>query len=115
MQRTAQAMGGGVESDVRNSYQYVIELRERLEQTLKIAHDNLDVAQTRQKLIFDRKAKVRQLKEGDEVLVMLPTDANKLLMQWKGPFSVTGRIGRNDYKVRNCVLMGRRGRITSIC
>ena len=77
----------------------MIELRELIDQKLKIAKDNLEVAQTLQQAIFDRKAKSRQLKEADEVLIMLPTDANKLLMQWKGPFTVTGRVGRNDYKV----------------
>ena len=28
---------------------------------------------------------------------MLPTDNNKLLMQWKGPFQVIGKRGPNDF------------------
>ena len=28
-----------------------------------------------------------------------PTDHNKLLMQWKGPFEVSAVVGLNDYKV----------------
>ena len=34
------------------------------------------------------------------MLVLLPTDHNKLLMQWKGPFEVSAVVGLNDYKVR---------------
>ena len=33
------------------------------------------------------------------VLVLLPTETNKLLMQWKGPYSVEERIGSNDYRI----------------
>ena len=33
--------------------------------------------------------------------MLLPTDHNKLLMQWKGPFVVSAVVGLNDYK--NCV------------
>ena len=29
--------------------------------------------------------------------MLLPTDANKLLMQWKGPFMVDNKIGSNNY------------------
>ena len=32
------------------------------------------------------------------MLVLLPTDHNKLLMQWKGPFEVSAVVGLNDYK-----------------
>ena len=31
--------------------------------------------------------------------MLLPTDHNKLLMQWKGPFEVSSVVGLNDYKV----------------
>ena len=37
---------------------------------------------------------------GDKALVLLPTDHNKLLMQWKGPFEVSAVVGLNDYRVR---------------
>ena len=36
---------------------------------------------------------------GDKVLVLLPTDSNKLLMQWKGPFHVKARVGVCDYRI----------------
>ena len=34
------------------------------------------------------------------MLVLLPTDHNKPLMQWKGPFEVSALMGLNDYTVR---------------
>ena len=32
-------------------------------------------------------------------MILLPTDGNKLLMQWKGPYPVEGTVGKKDYKV----------------
>lgn len=82
--------------EVKNSYQYVFELREKLEDTLKIAHEELQKA----KHYYDCKTKVRQFQQGDKVLVLVPTDHNKLLMQWNGPYKVSAVVGINDYKVR---------------
>lgn len=33
------------------------------------------------------------------MLILLPTSANKLITQWKGPYKVIQRIGENDYKL----------------
>ena len=87
------------EPEVKNSYQYVFELREKLEDTLKLAHTELPKAQHKGKHYYVRKAKVRRFAQGDKVLILLPTDHNKLLMQWKGPFEVSAVVGLNDYKV----------------
>ena len=78
----------------------MFELREKLEDTLKLAHTELQKAQSKGKHYYDRKTKVRKFVPGDKVLVLLPTDHNKLLMQWKGPFEVSAVVGLNVYKVR---------------
>ena len=39
------------------------------------------------------------LKVNDQVLIILPTDGNKLLMQWKGPYRVKEKLGRCDYRL----------------
>ena len=88
------------EPEVKNCYQYVFELREKLEDTLKLAHTELQKAQNKGKHYYDGKTKVRKFVPGDKVLVLLPTDHNKLLMQWKGPFEVSAVVGLNDYRVR---------------
>ena len=36
---------------------------------------------------------------GDKVLLLLPTESNKLLLQWKGPYEVVEIVNRMDYKV----------------
>ena len=87
------------EPSVQTSYQYVFELRERLEEMLKLAKEELEKSQTRQKRYFDRKCKRRKLKKGDQVLLLRPTDRNKLIMQWKGPYVIERRVGPVDYVV----------------
>ena len=86
-------------SDVYNSYQYVLELKQRLESTLEIARENLVKSQVRYKHYYDKRSRHRKLKVGDSALVLLPTDNNKLLMQWKGPFKVVETVGVNDYRL----------------
>ena len=49
---------------------------------------------------FDKKTRMRSLDVGDQVLVMLPTSQNKLMMQWKGPYIVERKVGVADYHVR---------------
>ncbi|CAC5368798.1 unnamed protein product [Mytilus coruscus] len=39
------------------------------------------------------------MKVGQKVLVLLPIIANKLLMHWKGPFSIVEKMGDLDYKI----------------
>ena len=81
------------EPEVKNSYQYEFELREKLEDTLELAHTELQKAQNKGKRYYDCKTKVRKFVPGYKVLVLLPTDRNKLLMQWKGPLQVNAVVG----------------------
>ncbi|KAK7091878.1 hypothetical protein V1264_009500 [Littorina saxatilis] len=85
--------------EVKNSYQYVFELREKLEETLEILRENLRKSQDSGKHYYDRKAVNRKFTPGNKVLILLPTDHNKLLMQWKDPYEVEAVVGINDYKV----------------
>ena len=73
------------EHEVKSSYQYVLDLRERLEDTLKFSQEQLKLSQVKQKCYYYKRTKVRRFQPGDKVLVLLPTDTNKLLLQWKGP------------------------------
>ena len=49
---------------------------------------NLQKVQGKQKAYYDRRAKPPSFKVGDKVLLLLPTDSNKLLLQWRGPFEI---------------------------
>ena len=87
------------ETEARTSYQYVFELRERLQEIMKVAREELERSHGRYKRYFDRRSKERRFAVADKVLVLLPTDNNKLLMHWRKPFRVTKIIGINDYEV----------------
>ena len=87
------------DEEVKTTYQYVVDLRERLEETCKLVQDAIKKNSERYKFYADSKSKDRQFVKGDEVLLLLPTDNNKLIMQWKGPFSVTEKLNPYDYKV----------------
>jgi len=82
------------EPETRSSYEYVISLRERLEDTCRMALNELKNAQEVAQYYYDRKTKDRVIESGDYVLLLLPTNSNKLLFQWKGPFKVIGSPNR---------------------
>ena len=69
-----------INEQTKTTYQYVLELRERLESTCKLAHDELRKAQGNQHKWFNKKAKAKHLKAGDQVLLLLLTKLNKLKM-----------------------------------
>lgn len=83
--------------DVRTTYGYVLDLKEQLEETMKLAHEKLAEAQEVQKHYFDKKTRDCQLRVGHKALILLPTTKNNWLMAWKGPFPVIGIKGSHDY------------------
>lgn len=85
--------------EIKTTYQYVLDLRDRLESTCELAYRTLEESSTRYRKNYDKKTRSRSLKEGERVLILLPTDSNKLLMQWKGPFVVRKKINRVDYDI----------------
>ena len=87
-------------TEVKTSYEYVSELRVRMEASLKLAQKELQKSQTRYKKHYDKEAKPRHLEVGNQVLILLPTERNKLLMQWRGPYIVESRVGANDYRIK---------------
>ena len=87
-------------TEVKTSFQCVLELRERLDNTMKIAQEKLLKSRKKNKTLYDRRARRKEFQECDKVLLLLPTDTNKLLMQWKGPYKIMSRCGKgNDYQV----------------
>ena len=87
------------EGDVKTTYQYVVDLRNRIEETCRLAQESLAVSQGKAKKHFDAKARMRTLEVGDQVLLLRPTSNNKLLLHWKGPFTVTDKTGPTDYRI----------------
>jgi len=86
--------------EVCTTYQYVLDLRNCLEDTCQLVKESLSKSSDKAKKHFDRKTRMRELQAGGSVLIMRPTDSSKLLMQWKGPYQVVERVGMTDYRIR---------------
>ncbi|PIK62503.1 hypothetical protein BSL78_00600 [Apostichopus japonicus] len=84
------------ENETQHTYQYVIDLKGRLQETCKLAKSELEKSQTKYKHYYDKRAKPRTLSVSGEVLLLLPTDKNKLLMHRKGPFTVVRKLNDLD-------------------
>jgi len=57
-------------------------------------------SQVKQQKYYNRKIQATSFQAGDKVLVLLPSDSNKLLLQWKDPFTVIARVRKDDYRVQ---------------
>ena len=88
------------EEEVKTTYQYVLDLQERLESTCRVAKTELERSSRKYKKHFDVKARERRFECGDRVLLLLPTSSNKLLMQWRGPYEVVGKVARHNYSLQ---------------
>ena len=64
---------------------------------MKVAREELERSQGRYKRSFDKRSNKRRFAVANEVLMLLPTDNNKLLMHWPGPFRVTKIVAINDF------------------
>ena len=85
--------------ETKSTYQYVLDLRDRLEETCKLAQQESSKAKQKYTAHYNKRTKPRELDVGDDVLLLLPTDGNKLLMQWRGPFPVVTKKSRMDYTI----------------
>ncbi|XP_076461743.1 LOW QUALITY PROTEIN: uncharacterized protein LOC143294197 [Babylonia areolata] len=86
--------------EVRTTAEYVVDLRNRIEETCELARRNLAAASQRHAEGFNRKSQNRVFSPGDKVLLLLPQRHNKLQLCWQGPFEVLERKGEADYKIR---------------
>ena len=89
-----------ISSEMKTTYEYVLDLRNRLQQTCDLAHQELIRAQKRQHRYYNVGKRGRSFNPGDRVLLLLTAERNKLLMKWKGPFRVLEKTGPVDYKVQ---------------
>ena len=78
---------------------YVLTMREKMEKMSELVQENISKAQRYQKKWYDQNAREREFKEGDLVLVLLPTSTNKLLARWEGPYTILKQMGKVNYMV----------------
>ena len=69
---------------------------QRLLEAKEIVHLNMQESQRRQRKWYNKKAGLR---EGDQVLVLIPTRTAKLLAKWRGPYRISKKIGKINYKI----------------
>jgi hypothetical protein len=86
--------------EVRTTYQYVTDLRNKLEEVCTLAHGNLERAKAEQARHYNKKAKARTFEVGEKVLLLLPREHNKLQVSWQGPFVVTAKVGGQNFKIK---------------
>ena len=91
---------GKIEKSDSTPYEYVFNLRERFETTMEIVKRNSASAQAKSKIYYDQKSKERNIKVGDEVLLLIPTSKNKLKLQWKGPYTVENQPHKYNYRIK---------------
>ena len=87
------------EGETKSTYQYIIDLQERLETTCQLAKEEMQRSKDKYHVQYNKKARPRSYQEGDEVLLLLHTDSNKLLMHWKGPFKIVKKCNKMNYQI----------------
>ena len=50
-------------------------------------------------LVYDKRARSRKFDIGDKVLLLLPSESNKVLHQWNGPYEVLEVVNGMNYKI----------------
>jgi len=93
------ASNSPVTEEDSNTQQYLEEMKHRLQETCKIARENLTKSQETSAKYFNKRVRMRTLKVGDKVLIFLPDSTKKLLMSWKGPYEIKSRLGQYTYSI----------------
>ena len=86
-----------IEDDDMDVHEYILKFSSHLKKAWKAAHTDIKGQQQTAKLIFDKCARRRALKPGDKALLLLPTDPRKLMLRWKGPYTVVHRVTLDHY------------------
>jgi hypothetical protein len=84
----------------RTTIEHVELVRDRMAKVWPIVRDHLARAQQAQARVYNRGARVRTFRPGDQVLVLVPTSECKFLAKWQGPYEVIEAVGPVNYKVR---------------
>jgi hypothetical protein len=89
-----------VDETVATATQYVQDLQAKLQTTWATAASTLKEARKRQAKYYNKHTKERELTVGDQALLLLPKGNNKLELTWQGPYLITDKLSRTNYKIR---------------
>ena len=77
----------------------MVDLRERFEKTCKLALDNVRKLDIKQNAFYDKRARSHKSDVGDKVLLLLPSESNKVLLQCNGRYEVLEVVNVMNYKI----------------
>ena len=78
---------------------YVLTVQQKLSKMSELVSENCKEALMTQKRWYDENARKIEFTEGDQVLVLLPTVANKHMAIWQGPYYVKAKVTPVTYIV----------------
>lgn len=87
------------DGDVKSTYQYMVDLRDRLEKYYEIAHSNAVNVYRRCTKLYNRNAKCFRLQCDQKDLELIPQNSNKSLLQWHGHYTVMEKVGALDLRI----------------
>ncbi|GFT66467.1 retrovirus-related Pol polyprotein from transposon 17.6 [Trichonephila clavipes] len=79
--------------------EYMFKLINRLKRCQEVAINKMEEIQVKRKTWYDKNAVKREFKDGDLVLVLATSRANKLAVQWIGPGTILNKISETNYLV----------------
>ncbi|GFV32262.1 retrovirus-related Pol polyprotein from transposon 17.6 [Trichonephila clavipes] len=79
--------------------EYMFKLINRLKDVKEVAINKMEEMQVKRKTWYDKNAVKREFKDGDLVLVLATSRANKLAVQWIGPGTILNKISETNYLV----------------
>jgi hypothetical protein len=92
--------GKNTEPEVKTTYQYVLDLQNKIAQTCEFAQKELAKVRIKNQKYFNVKAKLRQFKPGDKVFVLNTKCENKFDFNWIGPAEILEKRGHVVYKIK---------------
>lgn len=94
-----EAWEGSMSEQRFSELSYVLKMRDKLEHFQELANNNLAHAQQQQKQRYDKVSRRRVFREGQKVLLLLPTSESSLLAKWQGPYEITKKTGPVTYEL----------------
>ncbi|GFU09452.1 retrovirus-related Pol polyprotein from transposon 297, partial [Trichonephila clavipes] len=79
--------------------EYMFKLVNRLKRCQEVAINKMEEMQVKRKTWYDKNAVKREFKDGDLVLVLATSRANKLAVLWIGPGTILNKISETNYLV----------------
>ncbi|GFT48225.1 retrovirus-related Pol polyprotein from transposon 297 [Trichonephila clavipes] len=79
--------------------EHMFKLINRLKRCQEVAINKMEEMQVKRKTWYDKNAVKREFKDGDLVLLLATSRANKLAVQWIGPGTILNKISETNYLV----------------